>query len=460
MDDLINLSNGLDCQELIIQLAQNNAHLIDDLFIITKAFQNQLKKYAQSNINTSSSQYTSIKRPQASCTIHGQNFQQPRGLFSVDLSTDDDLVLVNKDGIVKYLIKRTDLKFCMELPVIQQSSRLLFALRNPISVGKSACSCILVTPKPSPKSKELHTKIGNESISEAPLVVWKKVFEYMKIPLIVEEPRDDVFKSSVGQAGLKCYYAVNDGFLFPIKQGLVFIQKPTIFMPREMIERVEVERKAAVGSRNFDIIVFMKSGETHEIRMLERSELGPIASYIDTMGFNKIKRVSDYGESGMSLDANRNGTVVDDFDESEDSDFSLDIVKNKSKNSENGSREGTDDECEFDNGSESESDRESDIDVDDINFSGEPMEAENSQIDKGSEDGTSSLILRMKNNRRGNCRLDFLQPAFRERLELDNADGRLTENQGLIAGSDCIESETESEDEQAVSEAKRVKTEE
>lgn len=36
---------------------------------------------------------------------------------------------------------------------------------------------------------------------------------------------------------MKCYHGVNEGSLFPLKQGLLFL-KPALFLPRSHIEEV------------------------------------------------------------------------------------------------------------------------------------------------------------------------------------------------------------------------------
>ena len=39
---------------------------------------------------------------------------------------------------------------------------------------------------------------------------------------------------------VKCYHGVNEGSLFPLKQGLLFM-KPALFLPRSHIEEVRLQ---------------------------------------------------------------------------------------------------------------------------------------------------------------------------------------------------------------------------
>ena len=66
------------------------------------------------------------------------------------------------------------------------------------------------------------------------------------------------FDSSNGASGVEAYVKANKGLLFPMKDGLIFIATPPLFLPQRDIESIEISREGAL-LKSFDLYVTMKS---------------------------------------------------------------------------------------------------------------------------------------------------------------------------------------------------------
>lgn len=388
------------CGSLILALGGANPAIVPELGELAAEIKQCTSKSA---VKVAVKNEIDTERGEAVTSLEAQSFQQPRGAFAVEiLEQRDGLCLVSKT--TQYLIPRDNIIRCIELPVPQQASRLLFVLREKLPVGKSFCSCLLMTLKPSPKSKELSIKLEKQAYTDTPSAAWRKALGTLKSPLNVDEPSSQYFSGSRGNAALKCYHSVNDGYLFPLPSGVAFIQKPTLFLSNQDIERIELGRQAQGGARNFDVNIQMVDGTAHEIRMIEKEEMGPLSAYVLKTGVNDEKKkkknvaqMSSNGSENGKTKVDGDDNAADDDDESdddkEDSDFSSSGVSDDEYDGEKQGSGDDDSDEQDDESEESESDRDSDIDDGDIDLTKMPVKDED-------EKSVSSIVERMKKRRR------------------------------------------------------------
>ncbi|CAN0427943.1 unnamed protein product, partial [Scytosiphon promiscuus] len=75
---------------------------------------------------------------------------------------------------------------------------------------------------------------------------------------------------------VKCHHGVNEGALFPLKQGLLFM-KPALFLPTDDIEQVVCGRGGSATTRYVDLVVGLETeaeeGDSKEFSNIDRDAL-------------------------------------------------------------------------------------------------------------------------------------------------------------------------------------------
>ena len=341
------------------------------------------------------------------CTLAAQSFVVPRGSFDVALLSDGSVALESKAQTL--LVPAGGISCALELPLPNQDGvRVLLALREPLAVGKQSLSALLLTPKPSPKSKQLSCVVAGvaggagDVLSDEPVAVWERVLAMLPKPVRLGKPAPEVFKSSKGKHGLPCYHGVEDGFLFPLKEGMVFIHRPTLFLPTAQIARIDLSRGASGfghGARNFDFVIETVDGDQHVIKMVEKEEYGCIMGYVERARINDPKRARAGvagGEGGDAHDGDQaQGEGEEEEEDEDDSSFADSSSEGGGAQEGEGAVEGDagehdgsggdedeeeeeeeEEEDDDDSDESSDEDRESDIDDDDVDLSA-PLKRDN-----------------------------------------------------------------------------------
>jgi structure-specific recognition protein 1 len=88
------------------------------------------------------------------------------------------------------------------------------------------------------------------------------------------------FRSSKGASCVKCSLKANDGFIYLLERGIIFIQKPVVYLAYEDIRQVEFSRisESTVQQRTFDLTI-KKKNEDIQLIGLEKNELDPLTKY-------------------------------------------------------------------------------------------------------------------------------------------------------------------------------------
>mmetsp|Transcript_34682 Transcript_34682/g.35376 ORF Transcript_34682/g.35376 Transcript_34682/m.35376 type:complete len:459 (+) Transcript_34682:66-1442(+) len=175
-------------------------------------------------------------------------------------------------------------------------------------------------------------------------------------------PSNMIFQSSASQPYFRCYKGVQEGVLYFLPKGILFL-KPVLFLPVEAIESVVAGRGGSAVTRYIDLIVVSK-GKEIEFTNIDREELPFIQQYVSGH-LEKMRRKAEKNEATKTkmLGCERqrigktegNNTEEDEGEEENDSD-------EDTENDEDFDPDGSD--SDEDQGSEEEDEDEDDNDSD------------------------------------------------------------------------------------------------
>eukprot|EP01135_Chromosphaera_perkinsii_P000449 Nk52_evm3s96 gene=Nk52_evmTU3s96 len=144
------------------------------------------------------------------------------------------------------------------------------------------------------------------------------------------------FKSHSDSTAVKCSLKANDGYLFPLEKGFMFVHKPCIHIRFDEIANVSFARVGATStgtSRTFDIDVELNNGTKHSFTGIQREEYSKLYSFMATKKL-RIKNVKsqegvsmrddDFDSSGSEEEGYVQGGLDDDDDE-DDEDFKVNL---------------------------------------------------------------------------------------------------------------------------------------
>jgi len=188
------------------------------------------------------------------------------------------------------------------------------------------------------------------------------------------------FKSSRGAKAIGCSVKASEGYLYPLRNSLVFIHKPVFYIKHSEVRHVEFSRTGQGVSRTFDLSIHrLKEGEPSVTFFgIDRAEQQLIVEYFKESGI-KMKTVdiegnkqelTDAGQiaGGKPANTNVDMDMDDDEEESEDEDFTEnDVGGGKSSGSggddESGEAESNGEDSEMNGGKD---DIDSDVDKNEL----------------------------------------------------------------------------------------------
>ena len=139
------------------------------------------------------------------------------------------------------------------------------------------------------------------------------------------------FKSHTDSTAVKCSLKANDGYLFPLEKGFIFVHKPCVHVRFDEIAYVSFARVGTTStgtSRTFDLDVELNNQTRHSFTGIQRDEYSKLYSFISSKKL-RIKNVKsqeaismkdDDFESSGSEDGGYVNEAMDDSDE-DDEDF-------------------------------------------------------------------------------------------------------------------------------------------
>lgn len=130
--------------------------------------------------------------------------------------------------------------------------------------------------------------------------VISKLFKFLaKVNILI--PGE--FKSSKGHEAIKCSVKASDGYLYPLKSSLIFINKPISYIKLSEIKYVEFSRVGSSGmpsSRSFDLTVAKLTDNSNiTFAGIDKDEYKNLSAYLKEKG---IKMRSVDVETNQHID--------------------------------------------------------------------------------------------------------------------------------------------------------------
>ncbi|KAF7684624.1 FACT complex subunit POB3 [Astathelohania contejeani] len=107
----------------------------------------------------------------------------------------------------------------------------------------------------------------------------------------------EVFETPSKRKSMKCAFKAQEGFLYPLSKGLLFLPK-AIYMPHNLITEVEFSRinLSVLAAKTFDLKV-IGDGFEHPFSGLAKDEFGPFERYLSNYGIQMRSEVIEDEES-------------------------------------------------------------------------------------------------------------------------------------------------------------------
>ncbi|GAB4814060.1 hypothetical protein N2152v2_001106 [Parachlorella kessleri] len=218
----------------------------------------------------------------AASVVPGLTFLTPRGKH--DLGFFDDYFVV-KTGKLDFRIPYTAVRnlAIIELPKDVKKRVFLYINIDPaakVTNGKQPLTAVVVQTTADGQLDIPHPQIPEKRMQGPAAVVVCEAFGSMNLPPSTFcSPDGEAFRSAAGYPGCEAYVKASQGTLFPMAQGLVFLERPAVFIPRAAIRHVEFARAGGTSS-TFDLYVHKRDGSTQEFSNIDRSEIGAFEDYV------------------------------------------------------------------------------------------------------------------------------------------------------------------------------------
>lgn len=161
-------------------------------------------------------------------------------------------------------------------------------------------------------------------------------------------------------SAISCSYKNNNGLLYPLERGFMYVHKPAIHIRFEEINSINFARSDG-STRSFDLEIETKANTTHIFNSIEKEEYPRLYDYVT----KKKLRIKNRPTTKVS-----SAEIVDELIDSDDEDAYLARVKNEGRAREQGDEEDSEEEDEdFDPnaaGSDSSSEADSGDDSEDF----------------------------------------------------------------------------------------------
>ena len=295
----------------------------------------------------------------AGCVVPQLSCVRPRGKHDVEFHRDciffrakkvEKSLSVSLEAIEQIFVLRRIEKFQK-----QEVTSFVIRLKDDceISFGKQIFDELVITlktkqGKPSlvsvPISDTVKLPTTETSSSSKPLPsefldmpreeILLKIFKYFVAKQNIVESSKKVFCSSQGDTSVKCIVGVENGHLYPLRNGVYFLNKPYIFLPFD--DMVGLEQGRAGSGRTTDFIVSMDNGDVHQFGMISTDETEHLSEYMQFVkkklskrrveGNNNTEATSENGSNkeatgkGVDGDATEEDEANDDIDDEEDDD--------------------------------------------------------------------------------------------------------------------------------------------
>lgn len=249
-------------------------------------------------------------------SFHGLPLQVPRGKYTLDMC---ETFAKFHGRTHDYKIMYKDILKVFQLPRIDRDQIvILIQLSKPLNQGQTMHHFIMIQLdqqgdekiKINMSAEEMQKKYGGsvDDLDETPnhqilakLLRWLAGVEKIIIPGDFKSGSDDKAQA------VHCSYKVSEGFLYPLKTSLIFIQKPIIYIRHSEIKYVEFSRiggSTGGTGRSFDFIIAKLEADgsvDHSFKNVDKKELKALTSYFKAAGV-KMRQVDGDNNQVKDMD--------------------------------------------------------------------------------------------------------------------------------------------------------------
>lgn len=137
-------------------------------------------------------------------------------------------------------------------------------------------------------------------------------------------------------SAISCSYKNNNGLLYPLERGFMYVHKPAIHIRFEEINSINFARSDG-STRSFDLEIETKANTTHIFNSIEKEEYPRLYDYVS----KKKLRIKNRPTTKVAT-----AEIVDELIDSDDEDAYLARVKNEGRAREQGEEEDSEEEDE------------------------------------------------------------------------------------------------------------------
>lgn len=137
-------------------------------------------------------------------------------------------------------------------------------------------------------------------------------------------------------SAISCSYKNNNGLLYPLERGFMYVHKPAIHIRFEEINSINFARSDG-STRSFDLEIETKANTTHIFNSIEKEEYPRLYDYVS----KKKLRIKNRPTTKVAT-----AEIVDELIDSDDEDAYLARVKNEGRAREQGDEEDSEEEDE------------------------------------------------------------------------------------------------------------------
>lgn len=262
----------------------------------------------------------------ATGTVDQIAFIYPRGKHTLGFLEDKMVIRTAKQDIQVQYSAVSDVVILDSIPKdTKERVWILLHFKDDAEImnGKTKMACAVIQVHGSQELTITNPKdAANPAVGNAAIVLCQTFGSHGISPQVFHSSDETVFQSFTKAAAVEAFVKARQGYLFPLRRGLCFLEAPAIFISTSKISCLDFAR-AGGASSTFDLHVFMKDGSLHEFSNISRHELGAMEDWARAVELPIGSPLSgDEGtcneESEMEMDE-EDDEDDDDFDPFEDS---------------------------------------------------------------------------------------------------------------------------------------------
>lgn len=158
------------------------------------------------------------------------------------------------------------------------------------------------------------------------------------------------------EPGISCSLKASEGYLFPLETCLLFVPKPTVYIPLSEVSTVTFSRvgnSASSSSRTFDMSVRLSSNVEHQFSNISREEQSHFEKYIKLKNIRIEKDMGDQPMLDMDIGSESDDDMpnirgsADEDEESPDEDYHAESESDVAEEFDSNHSSGSESEADF-----------------------------------------------------------------------------------------------------------------